>query len=90
MWYNEGMKKIDQKLQFNVVFRPEKEGGFTALVPLLPGCVSYGKTLDKAKKMITDAIDGYIFSMKKRGEIIETDADSFISTLNIGDMKAYA
>lgn len=77
------MKKINQKLQFNVVFRPEKEGGFTALVPLLPGCVSYGKTLNDAKKMITDAIDGYIFSMKKRGEIVETDADSFISTLNV-------
>ncbi len=56
------MKKVDQKLQFNVVFRPEKEGGFTATVPLLPGCVSYGKTLSEAKKMIADAIDGYIFS----------------------------
>lgn len=59
----------DKKLQFNVVFKPEKEGGFTVLVPLLPGCVSYGKTLEEAKKMIADAIDGYIFSMKKRGEI---------------------
>ena len=40
----------DKKLQFNVVFKPEKEGGFTVLVPLLPGCVSYGKTLEEAKK----------------------------------------
>ena len=77
----------DKKLQFNVVFKPEKEGGFTVLVPLLPGCVSYGKTLEEAKKMIADAIDGYIFSMKKRGEIIETDTDSFISTLSVNGMK---
>jgi antitoxin HicB len=84
------MKQVNQKLQFNVVFRPEKEGGFTATVPLLPGCVSYGKTLNEAKKMIADAIDGYIFSMKKRGEIVETDANSFISTLNMSDLRVYA
>lgn len=81
------MSKIDKKFQFNVVFKPEKEGGFTVLVPLLPGCVSYGETLEEAKKMIADAIDGYIFSMKKRGEIIETDANSFISTLSVNGMK---
>jgi predicted RNase H-like HicB family nuclease len=81
------MSRIDKKFQFNVVFKPEKEGGFTVLVPLLPGCVSYGETLEEAKKMIADAIDGYIFSMKKRGEIIETDANSFISTLSVNGMK---
>ena len=60
------------------------------MVPLLPGCISYGKTLIEAKIMITDAIDGYIFSMKKRGEIVETDANSFISTLNVSDRTVYA
>jgi len=84
------MKKVDSKLQFNIVFRPEKEGGFTATVPLLPGCISYGKTLSEAKNMIADAIDGYIFSMKKRGEIVETDVNSFISTLSVNDLRAYA
>lgn len=83
------MNKANPKLQFNVIFRPEKEGGFTVMVPLLPGCISYGKTLNEAKKMITDAIDGYIFSMKKRGEIIETDANSFISTLSVSDRRIY-
>ncbi|MFA5751362.1 MAG: type II toxin-antitoxin system HicB family antitoxin [Candidatus Paceibacterota bacterium] len=54
-----------KELQFNVIFKPEKEGGFTAYVPLLPGCVSYGKNLEEARKMILDAIDGYIFSIIK-------------------------
>jgi antitoxin HicB len=88
--YSVYMRKKASKLQFNVIFRPEKEGGFTAVVPLLPGCVSYGKTLSEAKKMIADAVDGYIFSMKKRGEKIETDANSFISTLDMSDKVAYA
>lgn len=52
-------------LQFNVIFRPEPEGGFTAFASSLPGCISYGKNLTDAKRMIGDAIKGYIVSLKK-------------------------
>ena len=43
---------------FNVVLRPEPEGGFTALVPALPGCVTYGRTLAEAREMAKDAVSG--------------------------------
>ena len=81
---------INKKLQFNAIFRPEKEGGFTVLVPSLPGCVSYGKDLNEAKAMIIDAIKGYLFAMKKRGVSVETDANSFISTIDMSAGKVYA
>jgi len=55
---------------FHVVLRPEPEGGFTAIVPALPGCVTYGRTLTEAKKMAKDAIGGYIESLKKHKEPI--------------------
>jgi predicted RNase H-like HicB family nuclease len=61
---------IDKTLQYNVIFRPEPEGGFTAIVPSLPGCISFGRTLSEAKKMITDAIKGYVASLQKHKEII--------------------
>jgi len=54
------------------------------MVPALPGCVSYGKTLSHAKKMIQDAIAGYIVSLKKHHELIPTDEESFISSIKIG------
>jgi len=57
---------------FNVVLRPEPEGGFTAIVPVLPGCVTYGRTLAEAKKMARDAIAGYIASLKKHREPVST------------------
>ena len=41
---------MNKNLSYNVVFRPEPEGGFTIIVPSLPGCVSYGNTLEEAKK----------------------------------------
>ena len=74
-----GNKKI---LHFNLIFRPEAEGGFTVLVPALPGCVSYGETLVEAKEMIHDAIEGYVASAKKNGEKIMSDEESFMTTLD--------
>jgi antitoxin HicB len=53
---------------FNIVLRPEPEGGFTALVPVLPGCVTYGRTLSEAKSMAKDVVSAYIESLKKHGE----------------------
>jgi predicted RNase H-like HicB family nuclease len=63
---------------YTVVFRPEPEGGFTAYVPVLPGCISYGKNITEAKKMIREAIEGYLIVMKKEGEKVPSDAKSFI------------
>jgi len=59
------MKK--SRAHFNIVLRPEPEGGFTAMVPVLPGCVTYGRTLSEAKSMAKDAISTYIGSLKKHG-----------------------
>ena len=38
-------------LNYTVFFQKEQEGGYTVIVPLLPGCVTYGKDLQEAKKM---------------------------------------
>lgn len=66
------MKKT--RARFNVVLRPEPEGGFTAIVPALPGCVTYGRTLFEAREMANDAISGYIESLRKHNEPISNPA----------------
>jgi antitoxin HicB len=53
---------------YNIMLSPEPEGGFTAIVPALPGCVTYGRTLPEARKMAKDAIAGYIKSLKTHKE----------------------
>ncbi len=68
---------------FNIVLRPEPEGGFTAMVPILPGCVIYGRTLAEAKEMAKDAISGYIESLKKHKEPIPTDDESLVASLDL-------
>jgi len=58
----------------NVVFRAEPEGGFTAIVPSLPGCVTYGKSLKQAQRMILEAVELYVESLTKHGETISACA----------------
>ena len=81
------MKKT---LRYNIIFKEEPEGGFTATVPSLPGCITYGKDLTEAKKMATDAIKGYIASLKKHKEPIPNDEESFFSAVDIKTIPSYA
>jgi len=67
------MKK--NQLQFYTIYKKEPEGGYTAMVPSLPGCVSYGDTMEDAKSMIADAIKGYLKSVKKQKQRIHSDEE---------------
>jgi predicted RNase H-like HicB family nuclease len=51
-------KEVAMKLR--VVLEPSDEGGYTAYVPALPGCISEGDTRDKALANIREAIELYI------------------------------
>ncbi len=68
---------------YNVILRPEAEGGFTAIVPALPGCVTYGRTLVEARKMAKDAISGYIESLRKHKEPIPIDDETLVASLDL-------
>ena len=47
-------------MRFKVVLEPSDEGGFTAYVPSLPGCISEGETLEEALQNIHEAIELYL------------------------------
>lgn len=71
------------RYRYNVFLRPEPEGGFTAVVPALPGCVTYGRTLDEARGMAKDAISGYVASLRKHNDPIPTDDDTLVASLDL-------
>ena len=72
-----------EKLSYRILLRPEPEGGYTVIVPTLPGCITYGKTIKEARKMATDAIKVYLESLEKHGESIMDDAEILEGTLSI-------
>lgn len=80
---------MDKAFRYNIILRPEREGGFTVIVPSLPGCVTYGKNLVAAKRMAQDAIECYIASLRKHNEPIPTSKDDLLAYLEI-DNPLYA
>ena len=47
-------------MNLKVILEPSDEGGFTAIVPSLPGCISEGNTRDEALANIREAIALYL------------------------------
>ena len=47
-------------MNLRVNLEPSDEGGFTATVPSLPGCISEGETRDEALANIREAIELYL------------------------------
>jgi predicted RNase H-like HicB family nuclease len=47
-------------MRLRVILEPSEEGGYTALVPSLPGCISEGETREEALKNIQEAIELYL------------------------------
>ncbi|MEM6333677.1 MAG: type II toxin-antitoxin system HicB family antitoxin [Planctomycetota bacterium] len=58
-----------------VILKPDVEdGGWTAIVPSLPGCVSDGDTKEQALANVRDAIDCWIEGAKALGHAIPADS----------------
>jgi len=47
-------------MRFKIVLEESDEGGYTAYVPSLPGCISEGDTKEDALKNIQEAIELYL------------------------------
>jgi predicted RNase H-like HicB family nuclease len=70
-------------LNYRILLRKEPEGGYTVIVPSLPGCVTYGDTIEEAINMAKEAIELYIESLKEHGEEIPTEEGILEYTLTI-------
>jgi len=45
---------------FKVILEPSEDGGYTALVPALPGCISEGDSVADAMDNVREAIELYL------------------------------
>ena len=70
-------------MRYQIVLRPEPEGGYTVFVPALPGCITWGRSLRQARRMAADAIEGYLISLVKHGEPIPTDDESLTASVDV-------
>jgi predicted RNase H-like HicB family nuclease len=47
-------------MKVKVVLEPSEDGGFTAYVPSLPGCISEGETVEDTLANVQEAISLYL------------------------------
>lgn len=45
-----------------------EEGGYSVVVPTLPGCITMGATIEEGLANAREAIDGYLAVLADRGE----------------------
>jgi antitoxin HicB len=58
---------------YRIVLRKEPEGTYTAIVPALPGCITWGENIEHAMEMAKEAIIGYIEVLQEEGEPVPDD-----------------
>ncbi|MCL4686720.1 type II toxin-antitoxin system HicB family antitoxin [Myxococcota bacterium] len=57
-------------MKFRILVEQDEDGAFVATVPSLPGCVSQGATRQEALGNVREAIEGYLESLRDRGDPI--------------------
>lgn len=62
-------------MKYRVIIEQGEEGVYVAECPVLPGCISQGKTRAEALENINDAIAGYLESLRKHDEPIPPAVD---------------
>jgi len=79
-------KRLKKKVyQYTAVFEPDqKSGGYTVIIPTLPGCISEGNTFEEASKNIQEAADLYLKTMKVyQGEIPRETSGIIIAPIQV-------
>ncbi len=55
-------------MKLKVILEPSSEGGYTIIVPSLPGCITEGETKEEALANVQESVELYL-------EPVEDDSD---------------
>ena len=72
---------------FRIIIEPDEDNTFHGYVPALPGCHTWGQSLQEAKDNLDDAIRLYVSSLLSDGKAVphETGLESF-ATVSRSDL----
>ncbi len=62
-------------MKLKVVLEPSDEGGYTAYVPSLPGCISEGNSREETLANIREAIELYLEPVED-DQVVAEDAEA--------------
>ncbi|KKQ78933.1 MAG: hypothetical protein US99_C0007G0001, partial [Candidatus Daviesbacteria bacterium GW2011_GWF2_38_6] len=68
--------------QYTAVFEPEEKGGYSVIIPALPGCISEGDSFEEALKNIKEATELYLEDLKEQ-EIPREEKPIIVSPIQV-------
>lgn len=72
------MKYKNNEYRYTIFLHRAEEGGYISDVPMLPGCMSQGETIEETIKMTKDAIDLYLKVLVDRRKTIPVETENVI------------
>jgi len=70
-------------LKYLAVFNPAEESGYNVSFPAFPGCVTFGKTFEDAKKMAKEVLELWLEEISSSGgEIVSNDIRPIIDEIS--------
>ena len=69
MQFKENTVEQQENQELEVIVEPNDEGGYTAHIPSIPGCVSQGATIDEVINNLKEAIRLYL--EKVMGQVLD-------------------
>ena len=64
------MRNISNKIEYPAIFEPALEGGYNVSFPSFPGCVTFGKSFEEAKKKAEEVLELWLEELAAEGEKI--------------------
>jgi predicted RNase H-like HicB family nuclease len=71
-------------MKYTVILDQESDGGYVAIVPTLPGCVSQGDSREEALANIREAAELYIEDCIEAGDPVPTESGREFIELTTG------
>lgn len=57
-----------RKITYLAVLEPSSDGGYGVFFPDLPGCVSFGETIEEAQEMAAEAAGLHVYGLEQDGD----------------------
>jgi predicted RNase H-like HicB family nuclease len=81
------MLEVSMNYTYRVIIEPD-EKNWLASAPALPGCHTYGKTIEDAQKNIGEAIEAYIYTLLEAGMPVPGDNSlQVLKTVNLPESR---
>jgi predicted RNase H-like HicB family nuclease len=65
-----------KEYRYTIILQPEPDdGGYSVLVPALPGCYAQGETLEEAIALAREAISLHVKGLIEQGESVPEEAE---------------